>query len=56
MTLASSQGVVSVLWLSLGVVLDLGRGVSFGDPSLGTPLVFMGLFSTNKRIYCLSGL
>lgn len=46
---------LSVLWLSLGVALDLGRVVSFAS-SLGIPLVLMGLFNTKKHIYCLSGL
>lgn len=43
----------SSFWLSLGVALDLGRVVPF-VPSLGTPLVSMGLLSTARNIYCLS--
>lgn len=51
----SGELCLSVFWLSLGVALGVGRVVSFALP-MGIPLVFMGLFYTNKHIYCLSGL
>lgn len=51
--LPAFKGSGSLFQLSLGVVLDLGREVSFA-PSLGMPLAFNRLFNTARNIYCLS--
>ena len=57
-TFASSQGNClspSSFWLYLGVVLDLGKIISFA-PSLGAPLGSILLFNTVRNTYCLSWL
>ena len=57
LSVASSKGKMSLsfLWLSLGVVQDLGRMLYFAT-SLGVSLAFEELFGPAKSIYHLSQL
>ena len=49
------QVVSSFFWLSLRVILDLGKVVTF-TLSLRMPLGSMGLFDIARNVYCLSWL